>query len=67
MQTKVLQYFAKKHDMHIISIAVEKTGNKEAARAALLAYDAGVQEEIKNGQKAFEPIGNLLEQYANQL
>jgi hypothetical protein len=67
MQTKVLQYFAKKHDMHIIRIAAEKTGNKEAAKEALLAYNAAVQEEIKNGQKAFEPFGNLLEQYANQL
>jgi hypothetical protein len=67
LQTKVLQYFAKKHDMHIIRIAAGKTGNKEAAKAALLAYNAVAQEEVKNGQKAFEPYGNLFEQYANQL
>ncbi len=67
LQTKAIQYFGAKHDMHIIQMTIEKTQNKEAAIQALSSIDTTIKDDFKNGEQFWAPFASLFENYANEL
>lgn len=67
VQIKAIQYFGAKHDMHNIQMAIEKTQNKGAAVTALEAIDAAIKNDLKNGEKFWEPYAMLFENYVKEL
>ncbi len=65
--SKLTDYVARKHEIHLMNMVVQKTGNKDAAIKALRYFSASVKEAIKNGETFFAPHANRFENYANAL
>ena len=67
LQLKFTRYMNSRYDIHILNMAIQKTGNKDAAIKALQQFDTSIKEALKNGETFFTPYATLFENYANAL
>lgn len=66
-ESKLITYFAKRHDLQVIQAVIQKTNNKQAAIDALESFDTAIKTGIKNGEQLLVSHATLFEDLANQL
>lgn len=67
LQTKVVNYYSRKHETAIHEAVIQKTGDRQGAIQALEAYDAAIRKSLENGELLFAPFEKLFSGYAAEL
>lgn len=67
VQPMVVRYLGSLHDKKINELAVQKTGNKDAALQALESYDNAIQEDLKNGNTFWQQFEHVFKDQLAQL
>lgn len=67
VQTRLTRYLSERYDRTINEIAVQKTGDRQAAIKALETWDAFIKAELSKGEVFWKPYESLFEKYAKGL
>lgn len=67
LQPFVVHYFGLLHDNKINELALQRTGNRDAAVQALASFDAAIKEDLKDGNTFWKPFETVFEHQAKQL
>lgn len=67
LEGSIKQHLARKHDLAINEMVIQKTLDREAGIKALEYFDASIKKELSKGELFWAPHSHLFEKYAQEL